>query len=84
MTKVNKVAESAETNKAATYIQLAKGFDSQAAAIAETSDLFRVKMAAKEVTDYTNQAINADCEFTAYTAAHSAEGWLKKVIDWNN
>ena len=77
--KVNELAESSAENKMAAYIRIAKDYADKVIQFLD-DESFITKMSAKEVISYWRKAEQCDCEYAAYTAAHSAEKWYEKII----
>jgi len=76
---VNELSETKSENKTSQYIEMARNFARKANKIAKEKGGLFVKMAEKEVLSYMRKAEQADCEYTAYVNANSAEKWIEKM-----
>lgn len=78
---VNELSNTAVENKTAEYVNMANRFAEEAVKLADNTDQFYVRMAAKECRSASDKAAAADCEYAAYVAANEAEKWLEKIIE---
>lgn len=79
--QVNDLSNAKDDSKMAKYINLAREFAHEAAKIAkENEGSFMMMKSSEEVISYMRKVESADCEYTAYINAHSAEKWLEKMV----
>jgi len=77
---ISKLQESKTESKTESFISKAKSFLTEALKLAENDSSFITKMTLKEIDTYVSKAVAADCEYTAYANAHSAEVWLEQMV----
>jgi hypothetical protein len=78
---VNQLSEMNCENRQSEFVGLAKSFAEQAIEIKVNNEgNFMLRMACQEVINSWRKSESADCEYSAYAAAHSAEKWLEKMI----
>jgi len=79
MKTVKEIKETKSDNKTIQYVELARNYAIQSNKIAKDREGFITNKIAEEIVSYLRKAEQADCEYSAYAAAHSAEVWFAKL-----
>lgn len=80
MKTTEEIRNTKSENKTAEYMELTRECVKRANQLAkENKDSHFMKMASLEVIGYWRKVERADCEYSAYTYAHSAEKWIERM-----
>lgn len=77
---IESISNSKENNKSELYLSACESFEVEASKYADNEN-FICRKSAEQVSIEYAKAKSADCEYSVYTAAFSAEKWLEKAYN---